>query len=55
MDLLRLTSVDGIRVEWNAAPEVIRENADWFFSYLERFSYVPRFSAGELSQNTKSR
>ena len=27
----------GVRVEWNAAPEAILSNAEWFFPYLERF------------------
>jgi hypothetical protein len=37
LDLLRLTGVAGIKVEWNATQEAITENAEWFFPYLERF------------------
>lgn len=37
LHLLRVKNVDGIKVEWNAAPEVIIANAEWFFPYLERF------------------
>jgi hypothetical protein len=36
MELLRLRRADGIKSEWNAAPEVISANAEWFFPYLER-------------------
>ena len=28
---------EGIKTTWNAAPEAVRLNAEWFFPYLERF------------------
>lgn len=37
MELLRLRKADGIKSRWNAAPEAITANAQWFFPYLERF------------------
>ena len=37
MDLLRVSNTSGIKVEWNATPEAITANAEWFFTYLERF------------------
>ena len=37
MELLRLREADGIKSQWNAAPEAITANAEWFFPYLERF------------------
>ena len=37
MELLRLKKEEGVKVVWNAAPEAIRANAEWFFPYLERF------------------
>jgi hypothetical protein len=37
MELLRLKKAEGIKVEWNATPEAITSNAEWFFPYLERF------------------
>ncbi len=37
MELLRVKKAEGIKVEWNAAPEAITSNAEWFFPYLERF------------------
>jgi len=36
-DLLRFRNAEGIKVEWNAAPEAITANAEWFFPYLDRF------------------
>jgi|GEM_PF-1428641 len=36
VEVLRVKD-DGIKVEWNAAPEAITANAEWFFPYLERF------------------
>jgi hypothetical protein len=36
-ELLRVKKENGVRVEWNAAPEAIISNAEWFFPYLERF------------------
>jgi hypothetical protein len=35
--LLGMTNVEGIKTEWNAAPEALTANAEWFFPYLERF------------------
>ncbi len=37
MELLRVKNVAGIKVKWDAAPEAITANAEWFFPYLERF------------------
>jgi hypothetical protein len=37
MELLRVKGDDGVKTEWNAAPEAIAGNAAWFFEYLERF------------------
>lgn len=37
MELLRVKNVEGIKVEWNAAPEAIAAAAEWFFPCLERF------------------
>jgi len=32
-----MTKVEGIKTEWNAAPEAVTASAEWFFPYLERF------------------
>jgi hypothetical protein len=37
MELLRLKNEEGIKREWNAAPEAVTSTAEWFFPYLERF------------------
>lgn len=37
MDLLRVKDAVGIKVKWDAVPEAITANAEWFFPYLERF------------------
>lgn len=37
IDLLRLKNEDGVKANWNAAPEAISAAAEWFFPYLERF------------------
>jgi hypothetical protein len=37
VDLLRTKNDEGVKVEWNAAPEAIAATAEWFFPYLERF------------------
>ena len=37
MELLRAKNVEGMKVEWNAAPEEIAAIAEWFFPCLERF------------------
>jgi 2-phosphoglycerate kinase len=36
-DLLRFMKVPGQKTAWNAAPEAIQADADWFFPVLERF------------------
>ena len=35
--LLGMTNVEGIKTEWNATPEAITANAEWFLPYFERF------------------
>ena len=46
MELLRVKNEEGRKTEWNAAPEAITANAQWFSPYLERFvwgvSSMPR-------------
>ena len=37
MDLLRVQNAAGRKMKWDAAPEAITANAQWFFPYLERF------------------
>ncbi len=37
VELLRLKKEEGVKVEWDATPEAIRTDAEWFFPYLERF------------------
>jgi hypothetical protein len=37
MDLLRQKNDAGVKTSWNATPEAIMANAEWFFPYLERF------------------
>ena len=37
LTLLSMTNVEGIKTEWNAAPEAVTASAEWFFPYLERF------------------
>jgi hypothetical protein len=37
MDLLRVANAAGRKMKWDAAPEAITANAEWFFPYLERF------------------
>ncbi|GAC1353563.1 MAG: hypothetical protein NVSMB42_09420 [Herpetosiphon sp.] len=36
MQLLSVKDEAGIKAGWNAAPEAITANAEWFFPYLER-------------------
>lgn len=36
-ELLRLNHVEGVKTEWNAAPEAVRAYAEWFFPSFERF------------------
>ena len=37
VELLRVKNEKGVKTEWNAAPEAITADAEWFFPYLERF------------------
>lgn len=37
MDLLRVANAAGRKMKWDAAPQAITANAQWFFPYLERF------------------
>ena len=37
MELLRVANAPGRKMKWDAAPEAIAANAEWFFPYLERF------------------
>ena len=39
LTLLGVTNVEGIKTEWNATPEALAANAEWFFPYLERFAW----------------
>jgi|SRR5688572_7273910 len=45
MELLRLKKEAGVKTEWNAAPEAITANAEWFFPYLARFIWGVSFIA----------
>ena len=47
MELLRVNHVEGVKSEWNAAPEAIRADAEWFFPSLERFVW----GASSLAEN----
>lgn len=37
MDLMRFANVPCYKTKWDAAPEAITANAEWFFPYMERF------------------
>ncbi len=37
MELLRVKNTDGLKAAWDASPDAITANAEWFFPYLERF------------------
>lgn len=37
VELLRVKNEKGVKTEWNAAPEAILADAEWFWPYLERF------------------
>lgn len=37
VELLRINNTEGVKTEWNAAPEIITRDAEWFLPYLERF------------------
>jgi hypothetical protein len=47
MELLRLKNEEGVKTEWNATPEAIVADAQWFFPYLERFIW----GASSLAEN----
>ena len=36
-ELLRVANAPGRKMKWDASPEAITANAEWFFPYLERF------------------
>lgn len=37
MELLRVANAAGHKMQWDATPEAITTDAEWFFPYLERF------------------
>ena len=39
MTLLRVKNDAGVKTEWDAAPEAIAANSEWFFPYMERFAW----------------
>ena len=39
LDLFRFAHIPGCKDSWDAAPEAISANAEWFFPYLERFTW----------------
>ena len=39
IELLRVKGAEGIKTKWNATPEAVASSAEWFFPYLERFSW----------------
>jgi 2-phosphoglycerate kinase len=47
MEVLRIGNADGIKTAWDADPEAITANAEWFFPYLERFIW----GASSLADN----
>jgi hypothetical protein len=49
MELLRVGGADDVKTEWNAAPEAIAGNAEWFFAYLERFTWGISSKAGSYA------
>lgn len=46
MELLRVKDEDGVKMEWNAAPDAISNNAEWFHPYLERLIWGLSGKAG---------
>jgi len=42
---LRAGSIGGVKTKWNAAPDAIRADAEWFFPYLGRFIWGVTSSA----------
>ena len=37
METLRVKGDEGVKTEWNANPEAVKSDAEWFFPYLKRF------------------
>ena len=37
MELLRVKGDEAVKTAWDAAPQAIESNAEWFYPYLERF------------------
>lgn len=37
VDQLRVKAVEGVKKTWDATPEAIQQNAEWFFPCFERF------------------
>ena len=37
IEILRAKKVEGTKVEWDATPQAVAANAEWFFPCLERF------------------
>jgi hypothetical protein len=46
MELLRVANAAGRKMKWDAVPEAITANAEWFFPYLERFVWGVSSLAG---------
>jgi 2-phosphoglycerate kinase len=46
IELLRVKDEVGVKGSWDATSEHIRDNADWFFPYLERFAWGVYSQAG---------
>jgi hypothetical protein len=44
-DLLRFHQVPGVSTSWDASPEAIRRNAEWFYPSLERFAFGAQSTA----------
>jgi 2-phosphoglycerate kinase len=39
VDQLRMKGVAGVKTAWDATPEAIRRDAEWFFPCMERFAW----------------
>ncbi len=37
--LLRMKGDEGVKTKWDATPAAIRTDADWFYPYLEKFTW----------------
>lgn len=37
MDILRVHDSNGIKTTWDASPQALQTNAEWFYPYLDRF------------------